>query len=302
MDSRKAGITIVAAGILITLIAVIIAVNGMPDGKGTTTSTGSDKIAVIHLNGTIAFSQSTSLLDASGTSATMNDLERAEQDPSLQAVVLRINSPGGSAAASHELYSQVMRVKESGKIVVASFGETAASGGYYVGAAADKIVALPSTLTGSIGVISTVPNLEELYKMIGYEEYVFKSGPHKDMLSASRPITAEEEEIMQDITDDIYDQFLDAVVEGRGLTKEEVRQLADGRVYSGNQAKEVGLVDELGGQREAIELAAQLGGIEGEPEIVEYSRTPGVFDILRNVQLFTPNPFDSLPTYTTIKY
>ncbi|MGI6405273.1 MAG: signal peptide peptidase SppA [Syntrophaceticus sp.] len=195
-----------------------------------------------------------------------------------------------------------MRLKESGKIVVASFGETAASGGYYVGAAADKIVALPSTLTGSIGVISVVPNLEELYKMIGYEEYVFKSGPHKDMLSASRPITAEEEEIMQDITNDIYDQFLDAVVEGRGLPKEKVRQLADGRVYSGNQAKEVGLVDELGGQREAIELAAKLAGIEGEPEVVEYSRTPGVFDILRNVQLFTPNPFDSLPTYTTIKY
>lgn len=301
MDSKKAGIAIVAVGIVLTLIAVAFAANRTPDSKGLA-STGSDKIAVINLTGTIAFSQSSSLLEASSTNATMDDLERAEEDPSLQAVVLRIDSPGGSAAASHELYEQVMRLKESGKIVVASFGETAASGGYYVGAAADKIVALPSTLTGSIGVISVVPNLEELYKMIGYEEYVFKSGPHKDMLSASRPITAEEEEIMQDITNDIYDQFLDAVVEGRGLPKEKVRQLADGRVYSGNQAKEVGLVDELGGQREAIELAAKLAGIEGEPEVVEYSRTPGVFDILRNVQLFTPNPFDSLPTYTTIKY
>lgn len=301
MDSKKAGIAIVAVGIVLTLIAVAFAANRIPDSKGLA-STESDKIAVINLTGTIAFSQSSSLLEASSTNATMDDLERAEEDPSLQAVVLRIDSPGGSAAASHELYEQVMRLKESGKKVVASFGDTAASGGYYVAAAADKIVSLPSTLTGSIGVISTVPNLEELYKMLGYKERVFKSGPHKDMLSATRPLTSEEEEIMQGIIDDTYDQFLNAVVEGRGLPKEEVRQLADGRIYTGSQAKDVGLVDELGGQREAIELAAKLAGIEGEPEVVEYRQTPGFFDILSGVQLFKQNSLPFPPTHTTIKY
>lgn len=304
MDSKKAGIIIVTAGIVLTLIAAVVATNRRPDNTRTAAFTGSDSVAVIHLSGPIAFSQDSSLLGgASSASLTMADLEKAEKDRSLKAVVLRIDSPGGSASASQELYDQVMHLKKSGKKVVASFGDTAASGGYFVGAAADKIVALPSTVTGSIGVISVVPNLEELYRMIGYKERVFKSGPHKDMLSAARPLTSEEEKIMQEITDDIYEDFINAVANGRGLPKEKVRQLADGRIYTGNQAKENGLVDELGGQREAVKLAAKLAGIEGEPQVVEYRRAPGFFNLLRGVQLFNRNYPLPLPSgYTTIKY
>ena len=149
-------------------------------------------VAVIYLTGEIGFGDSSSLTGGSSTDQTMQDLERATDDPGLKAVVLRIDSPGGSPAASQELNEQVQRLKESGKKVVVSCGDLAASGGYYVAVAADKIVADPATLTGSIGVISTVPNLQDLYSKIGYKEQVFKSGPHKDMLSPSRPITPEE--------------------------------------------------------------------------------------------------------------
>ena len=303
MDYKKAGIIIVAASIVITLAAVVLSGKGNSDSK-IQASTGSGKVAVINLSGTIASTQDASLFgSASSSSLTMADLERAEKDRSLKAVVLRIDSPGGSASASQELYDQVLRLKKSGKTVVASFGDMAASGGYFVGAAADKIVAVPSTVTGSIGVISTVPNLEELYKMIGYKERVFKSGPHKDMLSPSRPLTTEEEEIMQELIDETYDQFVIAVANGRGLPQEKVRQLADGRIYTGSQAKEIGLVDELGGKREAIELATKLAGIKGEPEVVEYRRVPGLVDILRGVQTISQKYALPLPpAYTTIKY
>ncbi len=303
MDYKKAGIIIVAASIVVTLAAVVLSGKGNSDSK-IQASTGSGKVAVINLSGTIASTQDASLFgSASSSSLTMADLERAEKDRSLKAVVLRIDSPGGSASASQELYDQVLRLKKSGKTVVASFGDMAASGGYFVGAAADKIVAVPSTVTGSIGVISTVPNLEELYKMIGYKERVFKSGPHKDMLSPSRPLTTEEEEIMQELIDETYDQFVIAVANGRGLPQEKVRQLADGRIYTGSQAKEIGLVDELGGKREAIELATKLAGIKGEPEVVEYRRVPGLVDILRGVQTISQKYALPLPpAYTTIKY
>ncbi len=301
MNSRKIGIIIVIASILITMVAVLIGSTGRAESRKRS-FTGSDRVAVIHLTGTIAFGQDSSLLGSvSGASATMADLEKAEQDSSLKAVVLRIDSPGGSASASQELYNQVLHLKKSGKKVVASFGDTAASGGYFVGAAADKIVALPSTITGSIGVISVVPNLEELYRKIGYEETVFKSGPHKDMLSATRPPSPEEEKIMQEITEDIYEDFVNAVAEGRGMTTEDVKQLADGRIYTGSQAEKNGLVDQVGGQREAIKLAAELAGIKGEPRVVEYSKVSNIFNILR-LQLSNKYPLPLPPTYTTIKF
>ena len=238
-------------------------------------------MAVIYLTGEIGFGDSSSLTGGSGTDQTMQDLERATNDPGLKAVVLRIDSPGGSPAASQELNDQVQRLKESGKKVVVSCGDMAASGGYYVAVAADKIVADPATLTGSIGVISTVPNLQDLYSKIGYKEQVFKSGPYKDMLSPSRPITPEEAEIMQGIINDTYEQFVQAVAKGRGMSEDQVRKLADGRVYTGDQAKQLGLVDELGGLHEAVALAGNLAGITS-PQEVEYHR-PGLTDLLRGL-------------------
>ncbi len=300
MDRRKTGIILVTVSILITLVAAVLANKG--EKESTRTIAGSGKVAVIYLTGTITSTQEMPIWGTgSSTSLTMKYLEEVEKDDSIDAVVLRIDSPGGSANASQELYEQVLRVKKSGKKVVASFGDTAASGGYYVAAAADKIVAGPSSLTGSIGVISTVPNLEELYNKIGYKERVFKSGPYKDMLSPSRPLTPEEEEIMQGIIDDTYNQFINAVAKGRKMSLDQVRKLADGRIFTGNQAKEVGLVDELGGKREAIQLATELAGIKGEPEVVEYRRIPGWLDVFQRFGILSPKSL-LFPAYTTIQY
>ncbi|MDH7577100.1 MAG: signal peptide peptidase SppA [Bacillota bacterium] len=281
MNSKRAGIILVTLSVIITLAAVIFSFVRLSGKAAPLAFPGFNRnVAVVYLTGPIAFGQQPSLLGTgSSTEQTLRDLERAEKDRSIRAVVIRINSPGGSAAASQELHAQVQRVKKAGKKVVASFGDIAASGGYYTGVAADKIVADPATITGSIGVIATVPNLQELYRKIGYRETTFKSGPHKDMLSPSRPPTPEEEKIMEGLINDTYEQFVRAVSEGRKLPLEQVRSLADGRIYTGAQARELGLVDELGGLRDAVRLAARLAGIEGEPQVVEY-RPPGLLNLL----------------------
>jgi protease-4 len=302
------------AAIAVTLIAVVVASLLMPQQAGSIWAgrSSSNKVAVIYLTGEID-----SLTSGSSADQTMQDLERATDDPELKAVVLRIDSPGGSPATSQELNDQVQRLKASGKKVVVSCGDLTASGGYYVAVAADKIVADPATLTGSIGVISTVPNLQDLYSKIGYKEQVFKSGAHKDMLSPSRPITPEEAQIMQGIIDDTYGQFLQAVANGRGMTMDQVRKLADGRVYTGDQAKQLGLVDELGDLHEAVALAGRLAGI-ASPEAVEYHR-PGFTDLLKGlggisslenvpnlmaaVRILQSNGLQELPpAYTTLQY
>ena len=155
------------------------------------------------------------------------------------------------------------------KPVVVSFGSIAASGGYYIATKADKIVSLPGTLTGSIGVISQIPNIKGLYNKLGIEVEVFKGGKYKDMYAGLRELTPEERELMQEMTDLFYDQFVDAVAEGRGLSKEKVRDIATGQLYTGEQAQELGLVDELGGLDSAIDLASKLAGVTN-PEVVYY--------------------------------
>lgn len=316
MNSKRNGMIIFIAAIVVTLIAVAIAYARAPQqAQGTKARNSSgNTVAVIYLTGQIGFGSSSVLTGGSSADQAMRDLERATNDPGLKAVALRIDSPGGSPAASQELNDQVRRLKQSGKKVVVSCGDTAASGGYYVAVAADKIVADPSTLTGSIGVISTVPNLQDLYSKIGYKDQVFKSGPHKDMLSPSRPITPDEVEIMQGIINDTYEQFVQAVVQGRGLPPDQVRKLADGRVYTGAQAKQLGLVDELGGLHEAVDLAGKLAGI-ASPQAVEYHK-PGLTDIFKGLgslgnvpdllaaarllQGYAPQQLP--PAYTTLKY
>lgn len=301
---------IASLSIVITLVAVAISFARYP-GKVLPLSfpDSNRNVAVVYLTGPIAFGQYSSLFGSSSSAErTLRDLERAEKDRSVRAVVIRINSPGGSAAASQELNAQVERIKKAGKKVVASFGDIAASGGYYVGVAANRIVADPASITGSIGVIATVPNLQELYEKIGYREQVFKGGAHKDMLSPSRPITPKEEKIIRDIIDDTYNQFIHAVAQGRNLPLARVRTLADGRIFTGAQAKKLGLVDELGGLRDAIKSAAQLAEIKGEPRVVEY-RTPGLLDLFK---LFTAQslfgwpdrffPWPLPPGHTTLKF
>ena len=256
-----------ALAILVILI-MAVSFSGCTVGKG--------KVAVIRLSGILADSSQQGLLVSGGISPKLvrDYLRKAESDGGVKAVVLRIDSPGGSAAASQEIASEVYSFKkETGKPVVVSMGDIAASGGYYISAYADKIVANPSTLTGSIGVISQFIYIEGLLEKLGLELETIKTGKHKDM--GIRPLTGEQRQIMQDITDDLYEQFVVAVAEGRNLPVAQVRELATGQLYTGGQALDLGLVDDLGGLDTAIELAASLSGIS-IPEIEEY-RPPASF-------------------------
>lgn len=224
---------------------------------------GGDKIALIRIEGVILDSQ-----------VTLSELNKYKENPSIKAILLRIDSPGGAVVPSQEIYEEVLRIRREGKTkVVASMGNIAASGGYYIAAASEKIVANPGTLTGSIGVIMELANLEGLLQKLGVESVVIKSGSHKGMGSPLRKMTEEERTLLQKLLDDVHTQFIQSVAQGRGLSEEKIRPLADGRVFTGRQAKEIGLVDEVGDLREAIKIAAELSGIKGEPRVIE-SRKP----------------------------
>ncbi|TKJ28746.1 MAG: signal peptide peptidase SppA [Chloroflexi bacterium B3_Chlor] len=247
----------------------------------TTARAWRDAVAIVRVEGVIVSGKAGDwLYSDSGSAYSESIIERlhlAEDDPSVKAIVLRVNSPGGGVVASDEIYRALLEIE---KPIVVSMGDMAASGGYYISSPASKIVANPTTLTGSIGVISTLPNFEELLDKIGIEMFVIKSGPMKDELSPYREPTEQEIEHWQAITDEAYEQFLGIVAEGRDLPLEEARELADGRVYTGQQALALGLVDELGNLPEAIDLAAELAGIEGEPQIIEYEQAPSLIEML----------------------
>ena len=248
--------------ILITFMLVVI-LSGCTAGK--------EKVAVIRLSGVIADSGQQGLLVSGGISPRLvrEYLLMAGRDSGVRAIVLRIDSPGGSAAASQEIASSIRRFKEdTGKPVVISMGDMAASGGYYISAYADSIVANPSTLTGSIGVISQFIYIEGLLDKLGLELETIKAGKHKDM--GIWPLTDEQRQIMQDITDDLYSQFITAVADGRDIPVERVAELATGQLYTGTQALDFGLVDQLGGLDTAIDIAANLADIT-VPEVEEYS-------------------------------
>jgi protease-4 len=208
----------------------------------------------------------------SGADDIAKQIKRAGEDSSVKAIILRINSPGGSAAASQELHEEVRKARENDKIVVASMSDVAASGGYYVACGADKIVANPGTITGSIGVIFSQLQYSELLEKYGVRSNVIKSGKYKDIGSPLRNMTEEERQILQEMIDDVYSQFVHAVAEGRQMNESEVLELADGRIFTGRQAKELGLVDELGNFQDAVDLAAELAGIKGKPKMVEYGK------------------------------
>lgn len=210
-------------------------------------------------------------------------IEQLAETKGVKAIVLDINSPGGSVGAVQEIYMRIQRVKKEKKIpFVALFGDVSASGGYYLGAACDKIVAHPGTLTGSIGVIFSVSNLEGLFQKVGYKADPIKSGKHKDIGSPARPMTPEERQILQSLIDDAYGQFVQAVADGRKMTVDQVKPLADGRIYSGSQAKELGLVDALGDSFDATKLAAELGGIKDEKPRVrrDTEKLSDIFELL----------------------
>ncbi len=250
-------ISIVGVGLLFFLLIARTLVQSAPIG---------DKVAVIDVTGTI-----------SRTETIIDQIHQYRDDQGVKAIVLRINSPGGSVAPVQEIHSELKKLE---KPIVASMSSTAASGGYYIAAIADEILANPGTLTGSIGVIMQFTKLKGLYEKIGLEQQVVKSGKFKDTGSPLRDLTDEERALLQATLDDVHNQFIDAVFEGRQehLTREDVVALADGRIFSGQQALKHKLVDQLGNLADAIDRAGELGGISGKPKVVRTKRKPSMLE------------------------
>ena len=228
------------------------------DSKAVSMFAG-DGVGVLQIKGTIDDSQS-----------VLAELKRLREMPWVKAIVVRIDSPGGAVAPTQEIFEEILRSKKQ-KPIIASMGGMATSGGYYIAAACDQILANPGTLTGSIGVIMQLTNVEDLLKKIGVRGVNVKSGPNKDIGSPFQPLSPEGREILQSLVDNVHSQFVAAVAKGRSMEEARVRKLADGRVYSGAQAQQLGLVDQFGTLQDAIELAAKRSGIETEPAIY-YSR------------------------------
>ena len=246
-----------------------------------------EKVAVVDITGII-----------SGSDATIKLIHTYRDDPSIKAIVIRIDSPGGSVAPVQEIYSELRKIE---KPIVASMGGSAASGGYYVACAADTIFANPGTLTGSIGVIMQFMQIKGLYDKIGLRQQVIKSGDFKDTGSPFRELTEQEQAVLQSTVDDVYNQFVDTIFEARGdlLTRAEIVELADGRIYSGKQALDSKLLDQLGNLQDAIKTAAELAGIEGKPKVVRKEKKTSLLEQLTGIRQMPPlNEMFSLPGVT----
>lgn len=267
--------------VMIFIIAVVIAgavsflvllyVGALLPG-GQTLAFG-DKIGLVKVEGSIWTS-----------SPVVEEIVEFGRDDDIKALLIRIDSPGGVVAAAQEIYEEIKKVSDQGKPVIASMGSLAASGGYYVACGADTIVANPGTLTGSIGVIMRFPQAEELLKKIGLTYEVIKTGEYKDIGSISRPLTPEERKLLTGLVEDVYEQFVDVIATERGMSPEFVKSFSDGRLLTGSQAYELGLVDTLGDFRDAVLLAGAMAGIEGEPVLVKPRRkTFTLWDLLNDL-------------------
>ena len=229
---------------------------------------GKEGVGIIDLRGLIVSSEQ-----------VLKHLTEFRNNPEVKSIVLRIESPGGAVGAAQEIYEEVKRTNEV-KPVIASMGSMGASGGYYAALGAENIIANPGTMTGSIGVIVKFPNLEGLFEKIGYKSEVVKSGPLKDIGASNRAITEDERRLMQDLIDNVYNQFVRDIAEARALPVETVSELADGRIYTGEQAFEVGLIDSLGNFTDAITHAADMGGLDTENPQLIYPKQDRKFSIL----------------------
>jgi protease-4 len=269
MKKNPVLIGLIAIGVIMAFFVGLIILFTLVLPRKTPTFAIGDRVGVVEVNGVISDSKE-----------VIGAIKSFVDDGGVKAIVLRIDSPGGGVGASQEIYREVVKAKGV-KPVVASFGGVAASGGYYVACGADKIMANPGTITGSIGVVMQFANLEELFKKIGYKGYVIKSGAYKDAGSPFREMTPEEEELLQEVIDTVHQQFIRAVAEGRKLPMEKVAAIADGRIFSGEQARDLGLVDELGNLEDTIDMAARMAGIKGRPVIVyPRRRKPTLFEYL----------------------
>ena len=265
----------ISSVLLIAILSFVISLLGGKNNDESVVQTGS-RVAVIRIEGPIMAGEATDNLFGENVASTGNimaELRAAGKDKSVKAVLLRINSPGGSVTAAEEIGREIKRLKaETGKPVITSMGDTAASAGYWLAACSDKIYANSSTLTGSIGVYIPYMNTEDLYKKIGISGTKIKSGEYKDILSNERPMTQSERDLLQNMVNEMYEQFVGVVSEGRKMPVDKVKKLADGRVYTGKQAKELGLVDEIGNYYDALDATGALIGIECTPEVKDFRK------------------------------
>ncbi|HEY3064369.1 MAG TPA: signal peptide peptidase SppA [Methylomirabilota bacterium] len=292
---RRTTVVVAAAVVYVLVLGLFLAVvSGVLGGAGGGAGgvPFGPRVAVLELEGVIL-----------EVDDLVRDLRAYRENPVVRAVVVRINSPGGVVGPTQELHQALMRVRQAGKPVVASLGAVAASGGYYVAVAADRIYANPGTLTGSIGVIMQMANLENLFKKVGVDYVVVKAGQFKDLGNVARPMTAEERRVLQALLDDVHGQFINAVAEGRRLDRQEVVRFADGRIFSGEQARGMKMVDAVGSFEDAVNSAASLAGLPVPPRVIPPRRRFSIFDFVRS-QLGLPGSVFSprLPAFKTPLY
>lgn len=279
---KKRRVFIILGSIVVLFFLMLVLLRTMSGG----TPIG-QKVAVIDIAGIISKSD-----------ATIKLIHTYRDDPSVKAIVLRIDSPGGSVAPVQEIFTELEKIE---KPIVASMGGSAASGGYYIACAADTIVANPGTLTGSIGVIMQFTRMKGLYDKVGLEHQVVKSGQFKDTGSPFRELTEQDRAVLQATVDDVYNQFVDTIFKARGnlLTRAEVVELADGRIFSGKQALESKLIDQLGNLPDAIKIAGGLAGIDGKPRVLRPERRTSLFEQLLGIkQMPALDEMFSLPGVT----
>jgi len=270
---------LVLAG-LSAVVALVLVLSGSGRSRIARPTFSKNKIAVIELAGVMTSSHDVGNRAVSARKV-IEQLEKYREDDSVKAIVLRLDTPGGTVVAAQEIHGELLRLRAGpGKKIVVSMGDLAASGGYYVACAADRVFASAGTLTGSIGVIMQFPNYQGLFGKIGLGTNTIKSGEFKDVGNGAREMSDRDRTLLQGLVDDVYSQFVEAVAAGRGMTPEQVRPLADGRVFSGRQAKQLGLVDELGDLDAAIAAAGKLAGIEGKPELIRETPRRGIWELL----------------------
>jgi protease-4 len=276
------GCGVIVASFFMMLVFIVLVqstfLKGIKGKKG-------GRIGVVQISGVIHSGGSTGGPFSAGTSGSdtiVKALKKGMEDDSIKAILLHINSPGGSPAGSYEIYSQIMSMRGKGKPIIVSMGDVAASGGYYIAAAGETVFANPSTLTGSIGVRMGYINWAGLMEEHGVEGVTIKAGKYKDIGSPFRPMTDEERAILQASVDNIHTQFIRDVANGRGLKERDVRKVATGVIYTGEQAKEIKLIDKLGTYHDAIDYTARQARIKGEPELINLGQD-NIFPLFQTV-------------------
>lgn len=273
MKKNPVLIVLITAAALGAIFFAVLFLGSIFSGKRGSPSlpvVGTDRVALVKIEGVLLLSDQ-----------IVEELRGYAEDSSIKAIIIRIDSPGGGVVPSQEIYNAVKNARKEGKKVIVSMGSVAASGGYYIAAAADKIVANPGTLTGSIGVKMEFANVEKLLEKIGIKGMVVKAGEFKDIGSPYRDMSPQEQKLLQNVIDDVHSQFIKAVADGRHLPETDVRAIADGRIFTGQQALDLKLVDQLGDLSDSIRIAGGMAGIRGKPTVIEKRKKIPFFEYLK---------------------